>query len=258
MNGRTRSALVAAMVSAFGCGIAQPAHAMYTYVDHDSLVIAAAPGETNLLTVNPHPPERMTFLIADPGATITAGAGCIGTPLGKAAICSVTEEGVYEPSLSFSLGDGSDRASVHAPFLVTQADGGTGHDRLTLPGGSGDNYVELGAGHDRLYLHGGFSSRVWVYGGDGDDSIDASAQDGGWYYGEGGDDTILGVGWVSGGDGADTLDGRGLGTGSYFGDGGNDSIDAADERYDLVDCGAGTDALTHDEFDVFSGCETFG
>lgn len=255
MNGRARSALVAAIATALGCGAAQPAHAMRAYVDHGSLVIAAAPGETNLLTVLRDSPQSPTFLIVDPGATITAGAGC--TALGKVAICSVTEEPVYEASLSLSLGDGSDLANVEAAFYVLQANGGSGDDRLDLPG-SGGTYVELGGGNDTLHLDGSFSSEVEVYGGDGDDSIDASGQDGGSYYGEGGDDSITAAGWVSGGEGADALNGRVLGNGSYFGDGGNDSIDTDDTFPDLVDCGPGTDSLTHDELDEFSGCETFG
>jgi hypothetical protein len=261
MNRRAQSALVAAMVTAFGWGIAQPAHAMGTYVDHDTVVIAAAPGETNLLTVLPHPTQIGAFVIADPGATITAGAGCIGTPLGKVAICSVAAEYIYEPSVTLSLGDGSDRASVEAAIFTLEADGGSGDDALDIPGtggNGGSTYVELGGGNDTLHVDGSYSSRMQVYGGDGDDSIDASGQDGGSYYGEGGDDSITASGLVSGGDGADTLVGGSQGTGHYLGGGGNDSINTDDTEYDLVDCGLGTDGVMHDEFDDVSGCETFG
>ncbi len=260
MNGTARCALVAAMATAFGWGLAQPAHAMLAYVEHGTVVLAAAPGETNVLSVYAHPTQTGAFLIADAGATVTAGAGCTGMPFGRFAICSVGEEHVYEPSLTVTLGDGGDLADVNAAIFDLRVDTGAGADRLQVPGtggNGGSTYVALGGGDDTLDVEGSYSSRVEVFGGDGDDRIDASGQDGGSYYGEAGDDSITAGGLVSGGDGADTLDGRTMVTGHLFGDGGNDTIRTDDTNPDVVDCGAGTDGLTHDEFDDHSGCETF-
>ena len=259
MNGRARKAVVAA-AAILGCAMAQPAHAMRTYVNYDSLVITAGPGETNLLRVAPHPNSSNQYLIIDPGATITPGVGCQGTPLGKVVICTIRDEYSYgPPSLSLSLRDGADIAKVEGGFYIMHADAGFGDDRLELPSPSeygGYTQVMLGGGNDSLTLEPSWTDSIQVYGGDGNDTIDASDGSGGYYYGERGDDTITADAWVSGGEGADTLNGTGnAGVGTYFGDAGNDSISTNDLFLDHIDCGEGHDTLDHDEIDEFSNCE---
>jgi hypothetical protein len=250
--------MVAAMVTASGWGMAQPAQASRVYVDGDTLVIAAAPGEINALTVQGNASKYGTYVVADAGAIMTVGDGCVGSPVAaKVAVCTVPAG--YDAALSLSLGDGPDVATVWAPVRDLEADGGAGDDLLSIPGASdGSTFVQLGGGNDTLDIEGSYGWDVQVYGGDGNDSIDASAQDGGWYYGEGGDDTITVGGWVSGGEGADTINSSGQGYGTYFGDGGDDVIDTDDSEFDRIDCGLGADALTHDAWDEFSGCETLG
>jgi Ca2+-binding RTX toxin-like protein len=68
------------------------------------------------------------------------------------------------------------------------------------------------------------------------------------------DDTITGDGhaqWIFGGDGNDTLDGGG-GPDLISGQGGDDTIGAHDGSVDGVLCGAGADSVTADRFDLVS------
>jgi hypothetical protein len=259
MQGRARKATVVAAAAILGCAMAQPAQAMRAYVNYDSLVISADPGEVNSLTVRPHPITPGAFLIVDTGAKIAPGAGCTKTAMGRVAVCTIDPEYAYgPPSLSLHLYDGDDTASVEGSFGIVQVDGGTGSDRLDVPGSNGYGYthIQLGAGDDALELSGAFGAQVEVYGGDGNDNIDAADLAGGYVYGERGNDTIKANGLVSGGDGADTLDGtENVGWDQYFGDAGNDTIDTADFSFDVVDCGLGTDRATPDESDQVTNCE---
>ena len=253
MTGRGRCALAAAVAACFS-GTAATAYASQVYVEDGTLMFAAAPGEINVVSVHLHPVQD-AFVIADPGSAISAGAGCTGTPLGRVVTCVVSGVHPEEAGLALSLGDASDVALIRTRFGEVNVDAGAGDDRLDVPGGSSRSRVDLGTGHDTLTME-GYSNRVEVFGGAGDDDIDASSQDGGVYHGDGGNDTINASGWASGGDGDDTIDGRTIYGGTYLGGAGNDTINSFNSSGDAVDCGLGTDGLTHDVWDTFTACET--
>ena len=263
MNGRARMAAMAVAGTILGCAMAPPAHAARAYVNYDSLVISADPYETNSLRVQPHPTDSQAYLIIDTGAKIAPGPGCTKTALGRVAVCTMDfENGFGPPSLSLHLYDGNDTAEVNGSYRIVQADGGTGNDRLDLTAGNdaGYTHIQLGTGDDTLKLVSGYGDQIEVYGGDGNDDIEADTLVG-TYYGGRGDDTINANGWISGGDGADTLVGTSTGYAwyggwdRYFGDAGNDIIDTADIWYDEVDCGTGIDSATRDGHDGISNCE---
>jgi hypothetical protein len=145
--------------------------------------------------------------------------------------------------------------------------GGPGNDALN--GGAGDDFLEGDAGADSLL------------GGDGDDTaswapstapvtvtLDGVANDGA--SGEGddaeveniigghGDDTLIGDSGsnvIEGNDGNDTIDG-GAGADQLDGEDGADTIRAQDGFVDRIDCGAGPDGVTRDDFDLAINCET--
>jgi hypothetical protein len=238
-------ALCAVAATAIGACAAAPAQAMRTYVDYDSLVISAGPGEANVLTVVPDPQADYetgpAFLITDPGASITAGRGCTRSGFGHTVRCVLSPENRVA-SLALWLGDKGDAAKVDGSFFYFQVDAGGGNDRLDLVGsqayspyGGGSTIVWLGAGADTLKLQ---------------ESFDGSSE----VYGEGGNDDITAGGWVDGGDGDDTLTGR-SNTDYLFGSAGDDAIDADDAWFDAVDCGAGTDSMIGDATDTHDGCE---
>jgi Ca2+-binding RTX toxin-like protein len=237
MFSRIRIAVAATVVVGLSL-FAQPAAAMRTYVDYDSLVISAAPGETNSLSVVPDPDASSitgaAFLISDPGATITPGRGCTAT-LPHVVRCQTGED--YQiASLALYLGDRGDTARVQGLFYYFQVEAGEGADKLDLVGGqlNGATYVRLGGGNDILRLHPSESHPE--------------------VYGDGGNDDITAHGYVFGGDGNDTLTGSSL-VDNLFGDAGDDTINSYDGWFDAVYCGAGSDALTRDAFDYKQECE---
>jgi hypothetical protein len=226
--------------------IAAPAHAARAYVNYDSLVVSAGPGEVNVVDIRPDPAAPASggpgFLITDPGASMAAGPGCTRAGFGHAIRCQLSADNRVA-SLSLYLGDRGDQATVDGTFFLFQVDAGAGNDRLDLVGGQAISrysgpytHVSLGAGNDTLQLQESFDGTVEV-------------------YGEGGADEIAAGGYVDGGDGNDEL------TGSYmadwlYGGAGDDTIDSDDAYYDHVDCGAGADSSLADEADDIEGCET--
>lgn len=135
---------------------------------------AAAPGEVNALRASV---SGTTVTLTDPGATITARAGC-QTVDASTVRCAAT-------ALSAALGDGADSATVTGA-LPAHLDGGADADTLT--GGSGGDTIEGGPGADALA------------GGAGDDRLSG---DGPALVAGGGDDRL------AGGPGADVLTGDG-------------------------------------------------
>ena len=146
-------------------------------------------------------------------------------------------------------GDGTDtldgtRRVIGSPFddvmigdnsfgLVSELSGGAGNDTIIA---SGDDIVRGDAGMDLLQV----SGAVTVFGGDDADTFVIGGF-GGTYHGEGGDDMFF----VSGGN--HTLHG-GAGT---------DTIDARNERADVVDCADGADVVLGDQLDTVAGdCES--
>lgn len=108
--------------------------------------------------------------------------------------------------------------------------------------------VELGDGADRLKVTSAGSFEWALYGGDGNDLIDASrAREGALSYGNRGDDTLIGSpssDTLVGGDGADTLRG-GRGDDSLFGEGYDDTLAPHHAGADLLDGGPGRDLASY-------------
>ncbi len=155
------------------------------------LLYLAGSGETNDLTISQ---AGTTWTFRDPGATITAGAGCVAVTPNEAA-CTVTGP---LAAIRADLGDLDDRAvgdgSVREPadgFEPFNLNGGPGNDRLVAPpevesalrgadlyfdnpgddelvGGNRDDVLYGGAGADQLDGGGG---RDELFGGTGDDLV---------------------------------------------------------------------------------------
>jgi hypothetical protein len=156
MKGKCVAVLCGAMV----LGWAVPAHALRAYVNYDSLVVSAANGEKNNLTIQPDPTGTSSFLITDIGNGAQAGAGCVKTA--RVLRCTLSPD--YPPSLSLSLGDQADTAKVEGGFYYSQVDGGGGNDNLDLRGastfGSGGSYVSGGWGADTIDTRNGTTDTV--------------------------------------------------------------------------------------------------
>jgi RTX calcium-binding nonapeptide repeat (4 copies) len=152
-----RGALLLALAAA--CALAAPAAAGAATVtlDGTALLVAAAPGETNRLTVT---------VAADQVTVADAGAG-----LGLSPACWTSAPGALSCSragierLAVALGDGDDTLTVAGSLPITVDDGagadvvtgGGGADTLgggdgadTVNGGAGDDVLLAGAGADVL------------------------------------------------------------------------------------------------------------
>lgn len=141
------------------------------------------------------------------------------------------------------------------------ADGG--HDKDSLYGGSGINYLHGGPGDDNLF--GGTGNNIIFGGGDDDEIFGNSGSD--WLYGDAGDDYISDeasspfvVSVIDGGDGNDRISGHGdygqveisggpdddtinaFGVATVYGNGGNDQI-LGTSRDDIVYGGDGDDQI---------------
>jgi hypothetical protein len=139
---------------------------------------------------------------------------------------SVTFTGsIYTVTDADPLGVGRDCLNVTARSVECQ---GTGVVRITVSTGSADDVVDVGV-----------PIPARVSGGPGNDVL----------TGGGAADRL------TGGTGDDVLDG-GPGTDTILAGSGNDTIHALDGEVDKVNCGAGTDVVIADPFDVLSrNCE---
>lgn len=195
-----------------------------------------------------------------PGSTLAGGAG--------ADVLIAGAQGIADG------GAGNDHlTSIGAGRLATLR-GGSGDDQLLdaadAQGGAGDDTIENalnadgGPGSDTITGGGAGAS---LHGGDGNDSITECAAcpgQGGVLAGDDGEDTIRGAGQgatLDGGDGADTIDVDRSGTSPPLvanpvsAGAGNDKVNAKDALTQAIDCGAGTDTVSHDRPDTLSGCE---
>jgi hypothetical protein len=168
---------VAVICGAMVLGGAAPASALTAYVNYDSLVISAAAGEKNYLTIQHDPAGRgpSPFLIVESGlANVKAGPGC--RALGRVIRCTLGED-YATPSLSLSLRDGNDTATVDAGFYLSQVDAGAGDDRVDISGGGGFGWssVNGGPGRDDLDTQNGVTEHVDC--GSGADTIAADPFD---------------------------------------------------------------------------------
>lgn len=202
---------------------APAAHASTASVSGGTLVLAAAAGEANAISVNTADFGFGPVWAYEDLAGITAGAGCT-----QRTATVVTCAGYAR--VQAALGDQGDTYSTNES-IPDVVDAGPGND--TANGGAGNDELSGGDGADTLD---GDSENDTLAGGDGNDNL----------TGDDGDDS------VTGGAGADVIRGDGP---TAFGNG-NDTIDAADGEGDQVHCGFGADVATVDASDVLTDCES--
>jgi hypothetical protein len=242
------------------------------------LSYVAGASEANRLVIS-YSAEGNSAVVSDPGATVTAGAGCVAIDA-HSARCGTDDGGVGDLPARVSLGDGDDTIAVVPPtephYNDPTIDGGPGND--TLAGTPGNDVISGGGGTDT------------ISGGDGDDKLsdgdsalaDADVLDGGpgedrvSYAGRatavvvdlagGGEDTLTGIDWVVGGDGGDTISGAGdaerldggAGDDTLGGRGGDDRLVGGADN-DMLRGGAGDDTLAglegRDEFACGAGTD---
>ncbi len=154
-----RGRWVAVLCGAIVFGAAAPAHALTAYVNYDSLVISAWSGEKNILTVQPDPTglSAASFLIIESGnANTQVGPGCVKTA-GRVIRCSLDHD-YPVATLSLSLGNLADVATVSGGFYSQQVSAGYGNDRVDLSdaGSFGfGNWLDAGPGNDDFDIRNG-------------------------------------------------------------------------------------------------------
>jgi len=261
---------VVAVIAA--CAISSPAQAGTVEArTSDELVFAAAPGETNNLTITQSAGEY-SFTVVDDWP-LTALGECVSIDM-FTAVCT-PESNV---DVTATLGDLDDSAVIVVDLLgpiwgedgadtitVTSrlsddgfANGGRGND--TLVNQQGDNGLNGGGGDDTLTT---FASHIFMRGWGGDDVLDGRTVQtiyvdagpgrdrvmGGYGYDElsggGGRDVLIGgrgADDISGGAGDDVLKG-GPGANRMHGDGGDDLIVGGRHREFYVYGGGGSDTF---------------
>jgi hypothetical protein len=141
----------------------------------DEVFYQAAPGEANLLEVA-YAGDAKSVTVTDPGATVTAGAGC--TSINDHAATCTPQSATYLQNARAELGDGDDKLTTTRPGPAViggvVANGGAGDDHLD--GGAGPDELDGGGGTDTLL--GGGSGDV-ITDGDTDADANADVMDGG-------------------------------------------------------------------------------
>jgi RTX calcium-binding nonapeptide repeat (4 copies) len=232
LQGRSCLELAALVAGVVVVAMASPARAEQVAVADTALVISAAPGESNVLDVEP---LGLAYQVTDDGADLTAGPGCTAIAV-RLVVCGGTVL-----SIDADLGDGDDLAGLWNVTVPVRITGGPGDDLIEggsapddLSGGDGIDSLVGGAGPDREGggqgddLVAGDAGADTLDGGDGADIVTGDAGSG---------DVLLGgtgMDLVTGGAGADNLNGGG----------GNDAL-VGGAGTDTVTTGTGTD-------DVFS------
>jgi serralysin len=179
---------------AFPTGVGLAATATVSSNSNEVLYVAS-PGESNAVVLTA---DGLTVRISDPGATISAGAGCVLD--GADALCQVD---VAFWDVFVDLGDGDDSANLSsAATAIGWA--GAGDDQIV--GAEFESTLQGGPGNDRLTgsPKGGFQD---LYGDEGDDEL-----------------LLVGGGGASGGPGNDTIRG-GFGRDLLWGEAGDDIVD---------------------------------
>lgn len=199
---RTRRAwLAAAAVGAsLAAGGGQDARAATVALEEDRVVVRAAPGETNRVTVGARDEQGRVVsssgafvAVLDAGAPLTAGAGCARDDTGVVQCPDATGSTEVE----VDLGDGDDSASPEDYFVA--------HRQITLRGGDGNDRLTVGSGA------GARNGTPVLEGGPGDDVLGTSLNYGGGAQQDGGpgDDRLwaneVGFGRLAGGDGHDVI-----------------------------------------------------
>jgi len=235
--------------------------------ESEAVRYVAAPGERNDLNFD-HIEDSWpsAFLVSDPGATVTAGSGCISVDVHRAA-CIARSGSMYH--LRAELRDGDDVLRP-AGFQIVRANGGAGSDRLLggtwadyLDGGGGMDELRGGEGDDTLLdgdrddacpgespdadiLDGG-AGRDWVSYKQRAESVTVNLSDSTTDGAAGERDVLLSIEKVHGGRGDDRLTGDDSpnafddegGDNQLFGKAGDDFLRGA--RSGPVDCGSGAD-----------------
>ena len=168
---------VAACAIVLSIGVAAPAYAgSRAYVNYDSLVVSAGPGENNSLSIVPDPLGSTNggpaYLITDTAAGIVVGPGCERV-IRYIARCSLSYDNPVA-SLSLYLNDGADTAKVQGGFYFYQVDGGNGPDSIDLSGASSwmGGYVLGGLGNDTIDVQNGTFDQLDCGGGTDTAKID--------------------------------------------------------------------------------------
>jgi Ca2+-binding RTX toxin-like protein len=181
-----------------------PARAATVSTSGGTVTIAAAPGESNHISIFYFTQRRYDGVITVGDSGITAGAGCVG---GEGFVNCDT--GVLAPRFVIGLGDGNDRLYVNKPpsrsfsdfiidagpgndnipllYFPIRATGGTGNDRFV--GGPGNDIIDGGPGNDIVRGDTGVDR---LSGGPGNDIVGVypSAPAGGTFLGGPGADRI--------------------------------------------------------------------
>jgi Ca2+-binding RTX toxin-like protein len=134
-----REASLAALLAAMGLFLLSPSGALASTAakagpTQANLTYTAANGEVNAVTVSL---SGANYTIDDPGATISAGAGCT-----SAGVHQVTCAAAGVTRLTVKAGDRNDSVGVAnsvAPTIRSNVEGGVGSD--TVVGGRGDDTV---------------------------------------------------------------------------------------------------------------------
>ncbi|WP_225808619.1 calcium-binding protein [Streptomyces spinosus] len=215
-----------------GTAVAATSPATATVNPYDwQLTYQAAPGQTNKATVTASltaDRSGITYVIDDT-VTIKAGHGCAhpdGADPTKVS-CTVTSLDSQDPyaALVVNLGDRDDtlayKNATDQIYYYAQISLGPGNDKATDSGRLDGAYVSGDAGDDRLTV--GKEGLAW--GGDGNDTVDASGGDN-IVQGGKGDDALhggSGAQYLAGDDGKDTITG-GTGDDTLYGGKGDDVL----------------------------------
>lgn len=176
-----RSHLLAATAVAALAAIPSTATASSLTYEGDTLVVRAAPGEANFVTLSGDEPGRLSVSDSGSPSFTFPGDRCTQLSPDYPAHCDMPAR------VRIELGDGDDQGFVApgTPQLPVTYDGGAGADKIkntatsgaTLLGGDGRDELESEAGGD--VLRGGEGGDKLI-GGGGDDQL----------YGDGGDDHL--------------------------------------------------------------------
>ncbi|MFF7987492.1 calcium-binding protein [Streptomyces sp. NPDC007901] len=251
---------LAVPLSLAGTADAAPASATAAVNQNDwQLVYKAAPGQTNKATVTASlTSDRtgITYLIDDV-VPISAGHDCaypVSADHTKVS-CTVTFVDSQDPypALVTDLGDRNDTLAYDNAtdqiYFYAEISLGAGNDKATDSGRLDGAYVSGDAGNDTITV--GKEGLAW--GGDGNDTINASGGDN-IVQGGKGDDTLHGGSGaqnlsgddgkdtITGGTGADTLNG-GKGNDVLYGNSGDDKL-YGNSGNDKLYGGAGRDTLS--------------
>lgn len=168
---RRRPRLLLGLAALLACISSAPASAG-TVADASggTLIFEAGTGEANQLTIT-EALDSSSFTVVDSGAPLVAAGGCVASDA-QTAVCPAGGR------VEVILGDLSDEAViVTKPFtdVTARIVGGQGDDAVTLTSSvHGLSTVEGGPGDDTLTVPNG---RAYLWGHEGDDTLDAHASD---------------------------------------------------------------------------------